>query len=191
MTGLDGRTIEALRRGEEGAFTRVVDVLLPPVYRFLLRLSRDPSVADDLTQETFLALWQGVAKFRGASQFRTWVFGIAYRQFLRHRDRREIETVPFDDAWQQAEAADPETLFLAKGERERVRHAVYALPDLYREVFCLVHLEGLSYREAAQVLGRPVGTVKSRMNVALTLLRQELGGGEERDDGVPRAESIP
>jgi RNA polymerase sigma-70 factor (ECF subfamily) len=190
MAGIDGQTIEGLRRGEEGAFTAVVDLLLGPIYRFLLRLSSNPGVAEDLTQETFLAVWQSIGSFGGKSQFRTWVFGIAYRQFLRYRDKRKVETVQLDETRREGDAVDPEVLLLESDQQQRARQAIYALPDPYREGFCLVHLEGLNYREAAEILGVPVGTVKSRMNVAFKLLREKLGGSEGEDNDVREAESI-
>ncbi len=77
-----------------------------------------------------------------------------------------------------------------EGQR-RVRAAVYSLPYPYREVVCLVHLEGLSYREAAEVLTVPVGTVKSRMNGAFKILRQKLGECGVSDDEMRQAEGLP
>ena len=74
----------------------VAEQLLGPVYRFLLRLCSEAGTAEDLTQETFLAVWKGIGAFGGRSKFTTWVFGIAYRQYLRHRDRRSVETVPWE-----------------------------------------------------------------------------------------------
>ncbi len=191
MPGVDPGMIEALRRGEDGAFTTAVDLLLGPVYRFLLRLSHSPDVAEDLAQETFLAVWKRIGTFEGKSQFKTWVLGIAYHQFLRYRDERKVETVQLDEARHEGRTVNPDVLVLESDERRQVRQAIYALPDLYREALCLVHLEGLKYREAAGILGVPIGTVKSRMNVAFKLLREKLRGSEGRDDDVREADSIP
>jgi len=125
---IDRRTIEALQRGEEGAYAAVVDLLIGPVYRFLLRLSGSPTVAEDLTQETFLAVWQSIATFGGRSRFKTWVFGIAYHQFLRYRDKRKVETVQLDEGEYEAETPGPEQLLLEADEQQRVRQAIYDLP---------------------------------------------------------------
>jgi len=191
MPGVDPGMIEALRRGEDRAFTAAVDLLLGPVYRFLLRLSGSPGVAEDLAQETFLAVWQSIGTFEGKSQFKTWVFGIAYHQFLRYRDKPKVETVQLDEARHEGETVDPEAFLLESDEQQRVRQAIYALPDPYREGFCLVHLEGMNYREAAAILGAPIGTLKSRMNVAFKLLREKLGRSEGRHNDVRESESIP
>jgi RNA polymerase sigma-70 factor (ECF subfamily) len=177
MAEIDRSVIQALCRGEEQAYALVVDELHVSVYRFLLRLSRDSGIAEDLTQETFIALWQGVGSFRGRSRFKTWVFGIAYRQFLRHKDKRIVETVELVDS-DLSDPSDLSELVEESQERARLRRAVYGLTDPYREVVCLVHFDGLSYRESAEVMGIPIGTVKSRMNVAFKLLRETL---EEQD----------
>lgn len=169
MPKIDRSVIQALRRGEEQAYALVIDELHAPVYRFLLRLSGDSGIAEDLSQETFIAVWQGVGSFRGRSRFKTWVFGIAYRQFLRWRDKRTVETVQWE-----SDRSDLSDLVAESQEQACVRGAVYGLPDPYREVICLVHFDGLSYRECAGVLGIPTGTVKSRMNVAFKLLRKAL-----------------
>jgi len=182
MVKINPVTVAALRRGEDRAYAAVVDALHGPVYRFLLRLTRDSSTAEDLTQETFVAIWQGIGSFRGRSEFTTWVFGIAYRQHRRWRDKRSVATVPLDDDRDEAQQPGPSTAVEEADEQRRIRRAVYSLPDPYRESVCLVYLEGLSYREAAQVLEVPVGTVKSRMHGAFSILRNKLQGCEVDDD---------
>ncbi len=191
MAEIGPSTIEALRRGEEQAYAEVVNELLAPVYRFLLRLSGNAGTAEDLTQETFLAVWQGVESFQQRSRFKTWVFGIAYRQFLRHRDRRTIETVPLDEESDSSDKSDPSDLVLAGAEQQRVRQAVYSLPDQYRAIVCLVHFDGLTYREVAEISDVPIGTVKSRMNSAFKLLREKLGGNEVECNEMREPESLP
>ncbi len=187
MAEIDRSVIEGLRRGDARAFEVVIDELHRPVYRFILRMCGDVSVSEDLTQETFLAVWQSVGSFQGRSRFKTWVFGIAYRQFLRHRDKKVLQTVPLDDGRDEGGGEDPSAAACRTDEQHRVREAVYGLPDLYREAVCMVHLDGLSYREAAEALGIPAGTLKSRMSSAFQFLRKVLGGSftENVNDGTP------
>jgi len=191
MPDIDRSVIEGLRRGEDAAYKAVVDSLLAHVYRFLLRLTGSASLAEDLTQETFLAVWQGIGAFKGEAKFKTWVFGIAYHQFLRYRDKRVVETVQLDESRVQADASNSDELMMQADESARIRHAIQDLPEMYREVFCLIHLEGLNYREAAQVLEMRIGTVKSRMNVAFKLLREKLGEGKVEGNEVREPESLP
>ncbi len=190
MPDIDQSVIESLRRGEDRAYKAVIDALLGPVHGFLARLCRDRSLAEDLTQETFVAVWQSINSFRGDSTFRTWVFGIARHQLLRHRSRRSPQTVPLIGDPPGDDSADPHAVLQEALDRHRVRTAVDGLPDRYRELLCLVHLGGLSYREAAGVLGIPIGTVKSRMSAAFKLLRDQLAGSEVGSDEVRESKSL-
>lgn len=180
MTDIDKRTVAGLIRGDDDAYVAVLDVLKRPVYRFALRLCRDSATAEDITQQTFLAVWQGIGSFRWRSKFSTWVFGIAYRQYLllRRQGERAVETVPLEEWHGRSDTLDPSSLAAESAERDRIRRAVHALPDPYREVVCLVYLEGLTCREAAEVLRAPIGTIKSRINGALRILRERLGESE-------------
>jgi len=174
MEEIDRSVIEGLRQGDARAYELVIDELHRPVYRFVLHLCGDASASEDLTQETFLAVWQGIGSFQGRSRFKTWVFGIAYRQFLRHRDKKVPQTVTLDEGRDESGCEDPASEVCRTDESRQVRDAVYALPEMYREAVCLVHLDGFSYREAAEVIGIPVGTLKSRMNSAFQSLRKKL-----------------
>lgn len=151
---IDKPTIEALKRGDDRAYKLVLESLSGPVYSFLLRLCRNRSTAENLTQETFLALWRGVGTFKGRSSFKTWVFGIAYHQYLRWQDKRKVETVPINEDCSGGLAPDPSNAVQESEDMRRVRKAVYSLPETYREVVCLVHLEGFSYHETSRVLGK-------------------------------------
>jgi len=196
MVEIDRSVIERLIRGEDRAYALVVDELHGLIYRFLLRLCGDSGLAEDMTQETFLAVWNGICSFQGRSKFKTWVFGIAYHQYLRQRDRRAVETVELvewdrSDRSDQSDRSDLSAVVAETEEHALVRRAVYGLPRLYREAVCLVHLEGMSYREAAKVLDVPIGTLKSRMNGAFRLLRERLAECEVEGDEVQRPEGMP
>ena len=190
MTDIDRSVIEALGRGEDLAFAAVIHALHGPVYGFLLRLCRDTGLAEDMTQETFLAVWQGIGSYRGRSKFKTWVFGIAYHQHLRQRDKRAVETVELNES-DVSDLSDLSTVVAEAEEHAMIRRAVYGLPDPYRDAVCLVHLDGLTYREVAEVLGVPIGTVKSRMNGAFKLLREKLGECGVQDNDVRQPEGVP
>ena len=193
MTDIDRSVIEALGRGEDRAYAAVIDALHGPVYRFLMRLCRDSGLAEDMTQETFLAVWQGIGSYQGRSKFKTWVFGIAYHQHLRQRDKRAVETVELveSDMSDASDLSDLSTVVAEAEEHALIRRAVYGLPNPYREVVCLIHLDGLTYREVAEVLDIPIGTVKSRMNGAFKLLREKLGECEVEGDDVRQPEGVP
>ena len=181
MADIDRLTVKALSTGEERAYRKVIDQLYRPVYQFAFRLCHDSSLSEDITQETFLAVWKKAPSFQGRSRFSTWVFGIAYREFLRARDGRGAQTAPLDEQT----FAGPSVPGPSLDDKIRVREAVDSLPDLYRQVVFLVYVQGLTYREAAQVMGVPIGTLKSRMNYAFNILRTELAEEEVPAHGLP------
>jgi len=191
MTDIDRRTIDGLLRGDDAAYVAVINALKYSVHRFALRLCRDSATAEDITQQTFLAVWQSIGSFRWRSKFSTWVFGIAYRQYLllRRQGEHAVETVPLEEWHDRSDQSDLSDLVAQTAEWERIRRAVYALPNPYREVVCLVYLEGFTCREAAEVLDVPIGTVKSRTNGALKILRERFGESEDLADEKRQPES--
>ena len=187
MKDIARSVVEALVRGEDKAYAQVIDALHVPVYSYLRRLTHRSDVAEDLTQETFLAAWRGIGSFRGESRFSSWIFGIAYRQYLRYRrDSRGPELVPLDEFREDRGAV--QSPVDKEDEKLRLRDAVDALPRQYAEVVSLVHIRGFSYRETARVMSIPIGTVKSRMNYAFKLLREILGESEVQDHEVQAPE---
>jgi len=139
-----------------------------PVYRFALRMSGSAAAAEDVTQEVFMALIggrDGYDERRGA--LRSYLYGVARHQLLKRLERPR-ELPPVQDG------------VPAAGEDvAAVREAVQALPVPFREVVVLCELEGLSYEEAAEVCGVPVGTIRSRLHRARAQLADSLGGGTE------------
>ena len=178
MADIDQSTAKALARGEESAYATVVDYLYRPVYHFTFHLCNDSTMAEDITQETFLAVWKRAVSFEGKSRFSTWVFGIAYREFLRARKKQAVQTVPLDEHVLCAQMQSADDLI-------SVRDAVESLPNLYRQVVFLVYIQGFTYREAAHVLDVPIGTLKSRMNYAFNILRDKLSEEEVPTHGLP------
>jgi RNA polymerase sigma-70 factor (ECF subfamily) len=155
------------------------------VYNYLCWVSRDKGLAEDLTQETFMRIWQHPPEMRGERALKSWVFRVARNEYLQHRRRVGLETVTLDDGTEIEgvilSGPGPQLSLERQALRRAVRGAVEKLPDPYREVVVLHNLEGLSLSQIAEVLGIPVGTVKSRRAKALSLLRellQEVGSDE-------------
>ncbi len=148
------------------------------VYNYLRWMSRDVDLAEDLTQETFMRVWQHLPELRSHRALKAWVFRIARNEFLQHRRRAGLATVALEDSEGVRSAggpsSDPQMSVEREDLRRAVRGAVEKLPDHYREVIVLYNLDGLSLAQIAEVLGVPVGTVKSRRAKALTRLRHLL-----------------
>ena len=158
------------------------------VYNYLCWLSRDTGLAEDLTQETFMQIWQHPPELRGARALKTWVYRVARNQYLQHRRRAGLETIAFEDCeaaqMTYASAADPQLRLEKEQLRRAVRRAVQALPEPYREVIVLHNVEGLSLGHVAEVLELPKGTVKSRRAKAFSMLRRLLGKQEGAGNAV-------
>lgn len=159
----------------------VIDAHYRSVYRFLLFLGRDASLAEDITQEVFASAWRAVGSFRGDSSIRTWLNRIAYHAFLdaqkrRERDRAVVGVLGSRDC---CVADDPLAGIVADEHLAQIGRALQDLDVEERTVLLLHYVEGLSYREMAATLGRPDGTLKWITSRALENLRKRLGGKVE------------
>jgi RNA polymerase sigma-70 factor (ECF subfamily) len=186
---VEGQFIERLRAGEPTAFNRLVEERSGDVYALLYRLTEDVEEARDLTQETFLRVFQSIDRFRGDADLKTWIYRIAINQARNRwrwwRRRRRDSTLSLDAQRDEHEhplglrlrssAATPEQETLAH-ERETILHsALRSLGRSYRETVILRDVEGLSYEEIAATLEISVGTVKSRLARGRMELRRKIG----------------
>jgi RNA polymerase sigma-70 factor (ECF subfamily) len=172
----DRRLAKRIAAGEGGACAELVEAQHGAVYRVLVGLCGDMHVAEDLTQETFTAAWMKMSGFNGGSSLSTWLYRIAYHRFIDwHRRRRSRETVERQGgAHMPKEPPRPLDHLLADEESRRLNEAVAVLEQPWREVIVLHYLQGLSFRQMAEVLDEPSGTVKSRTSQALSRLRTLL-----------------
>ena len=159
------------------------------VYRFTLQMSRDAAVAEEITQEVFLALLTQIGRFdAGRATLSTWLCGIARRQLWKYLERSEPAVLfDFDEesvAELRCPGDGPVELLLRCEAVAVVRAGMNALPPALREVVILCALEEMSYEQAAQVLDVPLGTVRSRLHRAkgqlARLLRAEMANTERK-----------
>ena len=185
MEDPDGRTLDAAGRGDADALTAVLELVQPHVWRFIGSLERSRETVEDLAQETLLRIVRGLPGFRGDSRFLTWSLTIA-RNVVRDHQRavaRRPRLVgpshrPADHDRHDAAVVDPDTSLIVDLER-----AIRSLPETLREVFVLVEISGLPYRDVADVLAIAEGTVKSRMFHARRELIRLLDPGERGRHG--------
>jgi RNA polymerase sigma-70 factor (ECF subfamily) len=174
----DGKRLLArFTAGERDAYDEVFRLYGGRVTAFARQLTGSRADAEDLTQEVFVAALAGRYRFRGMSSLFTWLCGIAVR---RRRDlgrTPRVATVEYRDG----DGGEPTSGGIAPEEALALRDAVAALDPLLREPFHLVVVQGLTHREAAAVLGRPVGTVKWCTAMAARRLREALR--DEEADG--------
>jgi RNA polymerase sigma-70 factor (ECF subfamily) len=187
--------VDRAKAGDTAAFTELVRRYRPRIYALALHLTGSRSDADDITQDAFLRAYRKLAEFEGRSEFFTWLYRIALHRALNvRRDRRRRPTVDLEDARVEIAvkldaAGDPRR---AMELRETYAHLVAALDKLspvLRTTVVLTTLQGLSYREAAVVLGTTEGTIAWRVHEAREQIRRTLeayAAGERTADVRPR-----
>ncbi|MFN0121242.1 MAG: RNA polymerase sigma factor [Blastocatellia bacterium] len=183
MTQSDDELVRRLAGGDEPAFTALYRRHQGAIYRFALLMSGSAALAEDVTQETFLALLREAGRYdHGRGTVPAYLFGIARNHTLRRLRRDRSLTQLGDDVeendtavFAQLVAADDPLRDCAREEViQLVRQAVLALPPRYREVVVLCDFQELSYAEAAAALGCAVGTVSSRLHRGHGLLLERL-----------------
>jgi RNA polymerase sigma-70 factor (ECF subfamily) len=152
--------------------------LLQPLYNFARWLSRDTHEAEDLVQEAYARALKGFAGFRPGTNFRAWMFQILRNAFLTSRTGKPVSVEIEEDSEVFADTRTPETVLINSTTQQQIQHALERLPAEYREVILLCDVEEMRYRDIAELLGIPLGTVMSRISRARRLLRGYLA--EER-----------
>jgi len=168
----DEQALAAFLRGESEMFAELVRRYEQPLHAFICRLTGEASEAPDLFQETFVRVFQHAASFRGTSRFKTWLYAIA-ANVCRSRFRAAAPR-PAELADPPDRAPGPNGAAVSHEVGERIALAVQGLPLEQREVFVLKAYDEMSYPDIARALGRPLGTVKSQMRLALVKLRTAL-----------------
>ncbi len=178
----DADLLRLAAAGDEEAFSAFFRRRRQSVYRFALHMCGNPATAEEVTQEVFMALIREPASYdseRGSVA--AFLYGVARNHVLRalKRERRftELPDTGEEEPLIASGGVDPQAELIRAGEVQRVRRAILGLPPPYREVVALCELEEMSYFEAAEILGCPVGTVRSRLHRARRLLREELRKG--------------
>jgi RNA polymerase sigma-70 factor (ECF subfamily) len=173
----DGELVARTIRGNPEAFATLVERYDRAVYHLAYRTLHDVEDARDATQEAFFKAFRSLRTFRPGAKFSTWIFAIAYHACcdrLNRRKRYSNEELP-----DRADAGPgPEQQAIALDEAQRLRSAIDALPEKYRTVITLYHLQGKQYEEIAKVLELPMGTVKTHLFRAKEHLRRLLAGAE-------------
>lgn len=172
--------IARIASGDRDALTALYHRERQPLFAYLLHLTGDVGIAEEVLQDTFVAVWKNAGSFAGRSSARTWLIGIARRQAHNTLRRRALPRATIAAAEHLPGALpEPEERVIAAATRAEVVAAMTHLSPDRREVILLAFAHDLSYREMADVLGIPVGTVKSRLNGAKRALKELLGAQRE------------
>lgn len=178
--------LERCRVNDEAAFREVVGRYKAKIYNYIYRMTGSSEDAEDLTQEVFIRMYTSIDAFRGQSSLNTWLFRIAGNlcidRFRRAKNRTPAYSLdePIHDDLAGHEIPDrtyePHRLLESGEMAEQIQQALARLPEKLRAPLLLHDLEGMPYEEIAQVVGCPLGTVKSRLFNARMQLRRQLSG---------------
>ena len=186
----DQQLVQRAQRGDLRAFDLLVLKYQGRIAALVSRYVSDAGEAEDVTQEAFIKAYRALGKFRGDSAFYTWLYRIAANAAKNHlvaKGRRPgadatIEDAEgFDEGGLLSESASPEALAMGGELAEVVESALNALPDELKAALMLREFDGLSYDDIADVLGCPVGTVRSRIFRAREAIdqrvKEQISGG--------------
>ena len=170
----DGDLLRLMKAGSEDAFGVLYERWSGSVYRFALHMSGDQHIAEEVTQDTFMTLVRRTELFdESRGSLVSWLLGIA-RNKTRRALGAALDDAALDESIDLASSADLLGDLTRRETVEAVRQAVVSLPAAYREVVVLCDLQEMDYRDAAAVLACPVGTVRSRLHRARTMLLAKL-----------------
>ena len=181
------------KQGYETAFRELVRRYERPLYSLLYRMVRDRALAEDLAQETFIKVLNGIGSYNPQFKFSSWIFKIANNAAIDHLRKRDLDTLSLDGsphattpqamqatALQLGDGAEsPLQELEARELGSAIERAIARLRPEYRACILLRHVEGFSYEEIAQTLELPLGTVKTYIHRARNELRGYLGDRRE------------
>lgn len=187
----DEELLRLMLAGEEAAFTALYRRRQGAIFRFALQMSGSRAIAEDVTQEAFLTLIRDAGNYdQNRGSLVAYLYGIARNHVLRRletsRSSVPLQEAPLGEegivegAAAQSTGDNPLADLLGQERVERLRAAVVALPAHYREVVVLCDLHEVDYADAANALGCPVGTVRSRLHRAHRMLAEKLQAGKSR-----------
>jgi len=175
--------IERAGKGDEDAFERLVHSYHDRLMGLLMRIARDPLLAQELAQQTWIKVWKNLPRFKGRSSFFTWLYSIATRTALDHfRKIKRLNEYEYMDELESSGVSgrrnQPDQTMMRSEIQQEFDRAMDRLPEKLRMVLILREVEGLSYKEISRVVKCREGTVMSRLYNARKQMQQLLKGSQ-------------
>jgi RNA polymerase sigma-70 factor, ECF subfamily len=184
----DQQVVQLARDGSERAYRELIGRYQRPVFSLIYRLVRDREKAEDLAQDTFIKVLNNIDRYKPEFKFSSWIFKIAHNTSLDHLRRKEPETLSIDGSPHARTAAEteastitpesnsetPEQYTLNRELGTEIDAALGTLRPDYRTAIVLCHVEGRPYEEVAEIMGVPLGTVKTYIHRGRKELMQRL-----------------
>lgn len=191
MQSSDEELLKAMQGGDEDAFLSLYRRWQAAIFRFGLQMTGSRTTAEDVTQEVFMALIRDSSGFCSSKgSLGAWLYGIARHAILRAISRKNAAASLVDAKAEvdclYASNNDPHDDFVRKQQMHRLRKALLSLPEHYREAVVLCVFHEMNYAESASVIGCRIGTVRSRLHRARTMLAERLQSDENSRVQTPK-----
>ena len=171
--------VERSKKGDTQAFALIYDELVKPVYRYIY-YRVDQQIAEDLTEEAFLKVWQNLSQYKkGKHPFSSWVFRIAHNLICDYYRKNRSSDEMHENMADPIASRDPAFQVNVKFNQIKLRKAIQKLPEKYQEVIVLKYINDLSNQEIADAIGKSEGAVRTIQFRALQQLRSLLGSKRE------------
>ncbi len=180
----DDKLVKKAIGGQEGAYKRLVDKYERALFFHILKMVKDREQVEDLVQETFVKAFDNLNTYNTNYAFSTWLYRIATNHTIDYLRKKKLKTLSIDDPVKTKdgememqlpdESAGTDRDIIRKQRQKIVQQAIQDLPEKYRKVIELRHMEEKSYQEISDVLDKPLGTVKAHIFRARELLYKEL-----------------
>jgi len=180
----DDLLIQKVKNGDEGAFKFLMTKYYSRVYASLFAYTKSREDSEDLTQLTFIKVWQKIDSFRGDSAFFTWIYRIAINlaknHFVSSSSKKDKVNISSDDLEFDIPSYDnPESSLMHKESLQKIQSYVKTLPESLKTAFTLREVDGKSYEEISVITDTPIGTVRSRIFRARESIINFINGGDE------------
>src|SRR6266496_6505635 len=176
----EANLVAASKKGDQDSFAQLVQQHQRRVFNLVFRMLQQYEEANEITQETFLAAWQGLPAFRGDARFPTWLYRIAYNCSLKQLEQRKRDqalqvALQAEQALESANSEKRTDAELDAHDRQAlIQEHLSQLPAKYRIVLILRHLQDKTYEEISEILTMPIGTIKTHLFRARNLLKERL-----------------
>jgi RNA polymerase sigma-70 factor (ECF subfamily) len=176
MNRTDSEVVKSCLRGNNDAFAELISRYKRLIYSVAYKFTSDNEEADDMAQDTFIKIYRSLSKYNDQYKFSTWCVKVATNVCLDHVRRRKLNYVSLEEieSFTGTDTDSPEESYLRKEKYQVLQDAIDSLPEIYKAPIVMYHQKGMSYKEIAEDLGKPMSIIKNRIFRARHTLRDNL-----------------
>jgi len=176
MTRTDSELVRSCLTGNHDAFAELVSRYKRLIYSVAYKFTKENEEADDMAQEAFIKIYRSLSRYDDRYRFSTWCVKVATNVCLDHVRRRKLNCVSLEEIenFTVTDTDSPEEYYLRKEKYQVLQDAIDSLPEIYKEPIVMYHQKGMSYKEIAEDLGKPMSIIKNRIFRARHTLKENL-----------------